>query len=490
MIGLKRRTVTGVAWSTFARGAYGLIQFVTTIILVRSLLPEDYGLLGMAAVFIGFASLLADFGFSASLIQLADIEEVHMSSVFWLHMAIGTALGFLFFLGAPFLAAFYETPALAPVARVLAVTFVITAAGGVPISLLQRRMTFDRLAWAEINAAVVAGGVAIAMALNGFGVWSLVVQLLLMNLCRTGFGFYFAGWRPQRLYSRSAIRQMLHYSGNLFGFNFINYWARNSDGLLIGKVIGSGALGIYTRGFSLLAPTAHVVGILTNVMFPALSSIQGEPDRVARVYLRTVRMIALVNFPFLLALLVVADSAVAVLFGDQWLSVGPVLKILCLLGVTRTVHSTLGWIFVSQGRTDLMFRWGAVSSTVTIVALLLGALQGSIAAVAWAYVAVQLVLLYPSVAIAGSIVGMRVMDVARVISGAFACAVGMAVITWGVGFVLPVTWPEWIQLTTQLAVAGVSYAVLIIRFDLAGFRDLKNLLIEHRKGSELDVVAV
>jgi O-antigen/teichoic acid export membrane protein len=291
-----------------------------------------------------------------------------------------------------------------------------------------------------------------------------------------------SGWVPRLAYSTSAVRELLGFSANLFGFNFINYWSRNVDNLLIGKLMGSGSLGVYSRAYSLmLMPITQVIRIVSRVMFPALASIQGDIVRVRRIYLRAVRMVAFVTFPMMAGLLAAADSFVVTVLGAHWQDVVPVLQILCGVGLIQTLCNPVGWIYQSQGRTDWLLRWGIAACGAIIVAIGIGASFGTVEAVALAYLLVNVLLLYPCLAIPGTLVGMRVRDVFGAISGVAISSLMMVVLVLGVGWLSAAVWPPAAVLIAQVATGMIAYVAVSVFMCKAVWEEVRALLVEWRR---------
>lgn len=479
---LKERTVTGIAWNTVARVIQQAIQFTLSVILARLLLPEDYGLVGMVAVFIGFATLFAEFGFSSAVVYRPDLRPIHLASIFWVNVAAGALLATVFWVAAPFVATFYETPMLVGITRAIGLNFLLSAFGIVPAALLRRRMAFDRVAALNVLAALVAGIVAVGLAYAGLGAWALVIQGLVSAASTSGLALAFSRWRPTLQFSVSAVRELLGYSSNLVGFGVINYWARNADNLLIGKFLGSAPLGIYSRAYSLmLLPISEVISVLGNVMFPALSSIQQDRARVKRIYLRAMPTIALIAFPMMLGLVVVAEPFVLTLFGERWIGVAPLLRILCFVGVIQSMCSPTGWIYTSQGRTDRMFWWGVGGSGTLIVGIVVGVLQGTVQAVALWYFLANVVICYPCIAIAGRLIDLRFSEVARSVSGPLLCAMAMAVLVWAAGHLLPASWSPATTLVVLVGLGMVSYSALVLATGLPVISELRDLIRSMRR---------
>jgi O-antigen/teichoic acid export membrane protein len=473
---LRQRAIHAVAWSTVARVGNQASRFVISVLLARLLAPEHFGLIGMVTVFTGFAAVFAEFGLGAALVQRREVSDEHWSSAFWINVAVGWLVTGLFLLSAPALALFFGIPDLEPVCRALAFTFAIGGIGIVPTAMLQRKLRFRALAYVEILSAVAAGLVACWMALTGYGVWSLVVQSLLGRAGSVLIAFGMAGWYPRLRYSPAAVRDLLGFSLNLLGFNTVNYWARNADNLVIGKLIGSVGLGIYSRAYSLmLLPITQVISVIARVMFPLLASIQEDRARVKQIYLRATRLITLATFPIMAGLFAVADLFVVVLLGVQWTAVGPILRILCVVGMLQTLMNPTGWLYQSQGRTDWLFRWGLGAGAVQILGIAVGAWFGTASSVAWGYLAANALLLFPCVAIPGRLIDLRVHEVLRSISGTAACAFAMMGIVLIGGALVPNSWPLALQLLSLIATGAAAYGALLVVFRPAGYRELLSL---------------
>ena len=483
MATLKQQTITSIGWSTVGSLGKQSIQFVISVILARLLLPEDFGLLGMVVVFTGFATLFNDLGFGAALIQKKTLEEQHLSSVFWLNLGVGFFLTLLFMALAPLIASFYKEPQIVPLTRIVSIIFFVGAFGIVQKNLFSRKMQFKVLAAIDLLAVSIAGIIAIALAFAGYGVWSLIAQLVSFTILSVLLLWLRSNWHPRFIIKRRALKELWPFSSNLLGAQLLNYGVRNVDYLLIGRYVGSAGLGIYTRAYTtMLLPINQVTAVVGRVMFPALSRIQDDISKVKQVYLHANRMIALVTIPLMLGLLVVARPFVLTLYGPKWAAVIPVLQILCLVGIKQPLGTTVGWIYQSQGRTDLMFRWSILSFVVTIISFFIG-IRWGIIGVATAYAIGNYLIWYPAIAIPGKLIDMTFGEFIMNIAGVFGCAVGMAFITWGLGEILPKEWPIWLVLILQVIAGSVVYFVLIHVFKIQAYREFKSLALEqwHRR---------
>jgi PST family polysaccharide transporter len=461
-LSLLSSTVSAVAWTTVAKVIQQVFQFVLSVVLMRLLGPEAFGLIGMVLVFSGFAGIFSELGFGSALVQRQDVREEHRSTAFWLTIAMSVVLTVAFAAAAPLVAGFYKQPLLKSMTAWSALGFVLAAPGVVPRALLQKAMRFDALAKVDIAALAISGATATAIAALGGGVWSLVVQQIVSSAATSILLLLLGNWRPRLIWSRDNFRQLFGYGAGLTGFNVINYWARSADKLLIGTFLGPIALGLYSRAYALmLLPISQVISVLAPVMFPAMSSIQHDKPRARRVFLRVITVLSFLTFPMMLGLVVVAEPFVLTFFGAKWASVTPIIQILALVGVTQTLCNPTGWIYTSQGRTDWMFWWGVGGAGFLILSIIAGIFLGGTREVALAYLVGNLVIAVPCIAIPGRLIGMSVGDVWSAIRGNLLCGLTMAGLVWGVAHLLPAGSSPVVRLSVQVATGILAYAGLI-----------------------------
>ncbi len=480
---VRDEAVGGIAWTGAARSVRIVLHFGVTVVLARMLTPEDFGLLAMITVLTNFALLFGELGFSAALIQRTELAEGHRSSVFWLTLGLGCLLTGSVYSGAPAVASFYDEPELELLTRVLAANFMLAALKVVQVAVLTRAMRFRAIGVAEVCATFGGGAIGIGAALTGHGVWSLVAQLLATTAIESLGLWLTSGWRPRLRFDGAAVRELLPFGANFVGFSIVNYWMRNADNLLIGRFVGSAGLGIYERAYHvMLLPVTQASGVLTRVMFPTLSKLQGQPSRVKALYLRSIRAISLLTFPMMLGLLVVADHFVLAVFGPRWTEVTPILRILCVVGLLQSVTSTTGWLFQSQGRTDQMFRWGLFSGAVTLVAFAIG-IRWGVQGVAIAYALRTIALTPPSFGIPGRLVGMRLSEVAKALVGTLACAGAMAAALVGVRTLVPSDLSVYAALALEILSGVALFAAIVLVVRLEALGDVRDAVARYRSSS-------
>lgn len=474
----RQRTVAGLTWSVIGQIATQALGFVITVILARLLSPVEFGLMALVYVFTGFAGVFQELGLGAAVIQKRDVTDRHLTSVFWVNLGSGVILVAILFVLAPPIASFFDETILASLLRVVSLTFLLGSIGIVHRTILMKSLKFDRLALVATTSTLAGGVVGISMATQDFGVWSLVGQTITTSSISATLLWLLSPWRPAFSFSISALRDLWNFSLNLLGTGTINYWARRLDNVLIGRVLGTDTLGIYSKAYSvMLMPLTAVSRVVSRVMFPALSSIQQDVARVRRVYLRTTRTIALATFPLMLGLLAVVEPFVLALFGDQWRAMIPALHVFCLTGLWQSISTLNGNLYLSRGRADLQFRVGLFTKTLLILAIVVG-LQWGMMGVVVAYSVASLLNTYVTFRFAGGLVGLSFAALLAKLAPVLACASVMALIVWTLGSTLT-SWSPGMRLALQVPVGVVSYFALVHFLKLEAYRDVFDLLSRH-----------
>ena len=473
--GLRSRTVAAAGWVAAAQLAQQLLTFGAAIVVTRLLTPSDYGLLGMVLVFTGYAAILKDINTASALIQRESLERRHTSSAFWFGLLVSGALTAIMIAAAPLVARFYGEDRVTLITIVIALNFPLVQLGSIQRALLSRNLQFKAIGIAETAGTAVGGVVAIAVAASGGGVWALVAQILVSSTVTSVAMWPMSSWRPSFELDRSALRELFGFTGGVLGSNLVSYTTRNVDNLLIGRFLSPRELGIYARCYSfMMFPLTKIVSVIGNVMFPSLSRLQGDRARVKRAYLRTIAVISLITFPLMLGLFVVADDFVLAAFGPPWMDMVPVLRILSLLGLVQSIGTTVGWIFLSQGRSGLQLKWALIGTPAVLGGIVIGVLLDSVVAVAAGYAIASAVFTWPLFAIPGRLIDMRVREVGRALAPTFACAVGMAAAVGAARLALPDLGPT-PRLAVLVTVGAAAYAALLQLTPVPAYRELREL---------------
>jgi PST family polysaccharide transporter len=347
--------------------------------MARLLTPHDYGLIGMVALVTGFVSMYKDLGLASATIQRPEISSDQISTLFWVNVALSVAIAILTVGLAPLVSWFYGEPKLAAITVVTASGFVISGLAVQHEALLRRQMRYLALAVIGLSAMVVGYAVGIFMAWKGFSYWALVGSQLAVALASTVLTWAACGWRPGRPKKDTGVRSMIKFGSNLTGFSTINFFSRNLDNLLIGRVWGAQQLGLYSRAYQLMMlPIDQINEPITSVAVPSLSRLMDSPEDYRRAYLRMLEKIALLTMPGVALMIATSDWIVAIVLGPQWREVGKLLAILGVAAFLQPIGNTTGWLFITQGRTKDMFRWGMWGGPVAMASIVAGLPWGAV----------------------------------------------------------------------------------------------------------------
>lgn len=374
---LTKKATRGILWSGVSQFSSQLFRFAVTIILARLLFPEDFGLIGMAAIFIGVATTVNELGLSAAIIQRKEITESHLSTSFWISVLMGITLCILTIIASPFVADFFQESLIEPMLFTLSFVFVIGSFAVVPEAILAKNLNFKKIAIAEIGSEVISGIVAVFLALSGFGVWSLVWRMLLGQFILVILLGVIYPWRPSMIFSFKSFNELFGFSINVTGSRVLNYAQANVDYLIIGKLLGTLSLGYYTMAYQLITfPLRRISWVITRVTFPAFSLIQENDEKLRKGYLTVVRYVSLVTFPMIAGLFMVSPEFVVLALGEKWSPIILPLQILCIAGIVRSIATTVGSILLPRGRADIEFKWNLITLILLTTGILIGVPYG------------------------------------------------------------------------------------------------------------------
>lgn len=426
ILGLKDKTVRGVLWTICSQTTRLLLNIIVTAVLAHLLNPEDFGTIAMVAVFTVFFTIFNDIGLPSAIIQKQEVTDEQLSSLFWINLIEGILVTIILIALAPIIANFYDKSVLKPIVIVMSLLFTISSIGMIQLALFSKMMNFKTIAIIEIAASMAGGITAIILAAIGFGVWSFVFQALALNLVQSILLFSLSKWKPGFMFKWKPVKSFVQYGLPLMGFNLVNYFSRNMDNLLIGKYLGVKQLGYYDVAYkSLLFPLQNVSIVIGRVMFPALSKLEDEKERIRSAYTQATRYIALITFPVTAGLAVLAPQVVRVVLGPEWERAILIMQILAAIGGIQSLYTTVGWIYLSQGRTGILFVVGVIMAIIYVISFIIG-LHWNIEGVAIAYAIAFLLILYPYYKIPFSFIDMQLWHYLKQFRSIFIATICMA----------------------------------------------------------------
>ncbi len=354
-------------------------QMASVIVLSRLLAPEEFGLVAMCAPVLALIGMLQDFGLVQATVQKPGLRHEEVNFLFWINVALSVTLGVLLFLISPLVAAFYHEPRIGPLIAAMALIVAMNGFGAQHAALLNRKMEYGRIALINVAGAGTSLAVAIVWALVQPSYWALFGGQLAGTLLPTGLMWVASRWRPGLPRGAEGGRALIGFGAGITGFNFANFFARNLDNVLIGRVWGGAQLGLYDRAYKLLLmPLNQVANPLSRVMIPALSRMLDEPGRYRSAYLRVLALSLLLVLPGVATATALAQTLIPLALGEQWAGSAPIFMALGFAGLLQPLNNPAGWLFISQGRSTEFMVWGFATAGFAVAAFVLGLPYGAL----------------------------------------------------------------------------------------------------------------
>lgn len=469
---LKNKTVKGVSWSFLDNIANQGISFLVGLILARILSPEEYGLIGIIAIFIAVFNSLVDSGFSNALIRKNDTKDIDLNTVFLSNMVLSVVLFFALFFSAPFIAGFFNQSQLKPLTQVMSCIVIINAFAIIQRTLLVKRIDFKTQTKVSLIASITSGIVGIGMAFSGYGVWSLVGQQISRQLLNTLFLWLYAKWYPKLQFSWNSFKELFSFGWKLLVSSLIDTVWKEIYQIVIGKCYNAATLGQYTRAqqFGSIF-SANLTAIILRVSYPVLSTMQDNKERMKNGYRRSLKVTMLVTSILMLGLAAVSKPMIQVLVGDQWLIAAKFLPVICLQMLLYPLQSLNLNMLQVQGRSDLFLKLEIIKKCVGVIPILLGIFI-NIYWMLWGSVGTGIFAYYLNSYYSGKFLNYSIIAQVKDISHSLGIAVVMSLITYMVSW-LPLS--PFILLPLQLFVGATVTIALCEWTKLEEYKEIKKI---------------
>lgn len=404
---LKQKTIGALLWNLLDRLGQQVLLFIVGILVANILSVEDYGLIGMLAIFSAIANIVLESGFGSALIRKQDATETDYNSVFYFNTCISAVLYLTLYLAAPFIANYFEQPLLTPLSRVVFLSLPFNSLSLIQTTLLNKKVQFKTLAKVNLISLLISACSQLAMAFSGMGVWTLAWQPVILAFSRSVLLWMLNQWRPKLLFSLKSIRVLFGFASNLLLGSIINAIFTNIYSVAIGKLYPPQQLGYYTQGnkFSLMV-ISSIYSSLQTATYPIFSSIQDDRERSIRAYRKTIRFTAFLTFPLMIGLVSIASPFISIILKAAWASCIPFFQLACLAGIF-TILGTINQNFVkAHGRSDVIFKLEIIRTLLIIVCLLATLRESALTMILFQTIA-QVVIYLISIIYIGRIVGYR-----------------------------------------------------------------------------------
>lgn len=463
---LVKKTVEGAVWAFLTFGLGKFLLFITSVILARLLLPEEMGLAGLAMIGINYLGFVRDMGLGKALIYSDDDEvQTAANTSFYINLIIGLILFVVALFASPLVAQFFEEPDLVPMVNLLSVSFLINSVGATHDALLRKELAFKRKLIPDLTKTAVKGFTSIILALSGYGVWSLIWGQVASSLATTIATLIVFPWKPRLIFKGETGKELLKYGMQDVANYFLVLTGARVDFLLIGKIIGDVSLGIYTVAYKIPEIIIlSIFAIIGRVLFPAYSKLKHDIAGLRKGFLLTLQYVTLASFPIGVGLFVTAPDLVSVIYTDKWIDAVPILRVLALFAMIRTIGWDVQSIYRATGRPEVVTRISLVKTIILFPAVLVGINQLGLVGAAYAQLIVAFIVTILNLWLAKNMLSIKITEYVKIIGKSGLAALFMY---GGIQFLLmySIHLSAFLRLTYTILVGGIIYSIFTYLFN-------------------------
>ena len=474
---LKKRTVTALFWSFLDKFGQKLVFLLSSVFLMRLLDISAYGIMGSLLIFTAFSSLLIDSGFGRALLNRKEISAVEYNSVFYFNLAISFFLYIVLFFSAPLIAQLFNEPLLIPVSRVLFLSLIFNGFSLIQMIVFIKASDFKTQTKANTTALVISTGIALIMAWQGFGVWSLVAQNVIYAFFRSLLFWLYSSWRPEPVFSFSKLKTFFAFSNKLLASGTIGAVFNNIYPSIIAMFYPMQQVGFYTQAYKYQdTPFAVLSDTFRSVSMLILSEINDQTERLRRVLAKLMKSMAFLSFPIGFILILIAEPLFVNVFGEKWLPSVPYFQILCLGGVVSPFTFILNELFIAKERADF-FLSVEIVKRIILVALIIAFFKKGITGLAVSWVIYMYITLIISLFLSKKLIAYSIWNFMK--DAAPYVLLSLTGVAVAYFTTLNIS-NEVIRMLAAMIIMGASYLALCRIFNLEMTIELKQLIVSRR----------
>lgn len=459
---LKQKAMKGIVWIAIQNWGNQAISFVVFSVLARLLGPEAFGLVALTSIFFAFMQVFLDQGFGQAIVQRQDLDPEHLDTAFWTSVGMSLLLMGLSCASAGLIADFFKQPVLTDIIRWLSLSFLLSGLDSIQSTILTREMAFKTLAIRSLIATIAGGVVGVTMALNGFGVWSLVGQSIANGVVGVAVLWSSTKWRPGFKVSVRHFKDLFAYGVNVVGIGILNFLNRRSDDFLIGYFLGPTVLGYYTVAYRILMITSQLmISTIQRISMPVFAQLQHDQERLQRVFFNAIQITSLVAFPVFLGISVLAPELITVLFGSRWAPSIPVMQVLNLVGLLYAGFYYNGSLIMAMGKPAWNLGLNALQAVGNITFFVI-AVRWGIVAVAASYVLRGYLMAPITLWVVHKVMPFNLKSYLRQYASPLLASLVMVIVMFGAKAVLGNTLDVHILLPIYIVLSIVVYAATIL----------------------------
>ena len=383
---LKEKTSSALSWSFIDKFGQQIIYLVTGIILARTLLPKDFGLVGALSLFIALSTIFINSGFARALLNSPKYSQTEYNTVFYYNVASALLLYIILFFCAPFISLFFKQPSLTLISRILFITLIFNSFVNIQNVYLTKNMNLKSFTKANVFALTIASTFAIIAALEGLGVWALVIQTLLNSFFTMVFYWYYSQWRPTLFFDSKVLKRFFPFSSMILLTNLITTVFNNIYSILIGRIYNITQLGFYSQASKYQdIPTGLITNTFRTILAPLLSNVNDDEERFKRIVSKLIKTMSLFIFPVMFGMILIARPLLLVLITEKWLTSIPIFQILCFSGIFVSINTIIQESILAKNQSKELLILEIIKKGILVIIILFTIKHGVIGlAIGWA----------------------------------------------------------------------------------------------------------
>ncbi|WP_233522505.1 lipopolysaccharide biosynthesis protein [Peribacillus glennii] len=456
---MKKKTLSGLFWSMADLISNQGIQFIIQIVLARLLLPEHFGLIAMMTVLIAISTSIIDCGFTQGLVREKDSSQEDYSTVFYFNFFMASILYFIIFISSNAIGVFFREPELAPILKILALVLIIDSFGIIQRVILIKNVDFKTQTKINLIAGVASGILALICAVRGYGVWSLVIKTISMQLIQTVLLWLFNKWIPSFVFNIKSFKRLFGFGSKLLVSGLIDTAYNNIYFILIGRLYSSSQLGYYTNAVKLRdVASQSITASIQRVTYPVLSGIQDDEEKLKIGFRKVMKTTLFIFFPIMLGLAAIANPLIPLIYGDKWVTSILYFQLLCIAGMLYPLHAINLNILQVKGRSDLFLLVEIIKKTLLTLLIIMSIWNGSgIIGLIWSAIVNSFVSLLLNTYFSSKVISYPVKEQMKDLAPGFIISIAMGGITFLSGMVLPGN--DLVTLACQIIIGIVFYVI-------------------------------
>ncbi|MDY0973021.1 MOP flippase family protein [Siccibacter turicensis] len=463
---LRNKTISGAKWSAMATVIIISLGLIQMTVLARIIDSHQFGLLTVALVIIALADTLSDFGIANSIIQRKEISNLELTTLYWLNVGLGIVVCIAMFLLGDVIAGALNNPDLAPLIKTLSFAFVVIPHGQQFRALMQKELEFNKIGSIE-TFSVMAGFTFTVVSAQFWpvamtAIWGYLVNSVVRTML---FGFFGRKiYRPGLHFSLRSVASNLRFGAWLTADSLINYVNTNLSTLVLARILGASVAGGYNLAYNVaVVPPMKLNPIITRVLFPAFAKIQDDIGKLRLNFYKLLSVVGIINFPALLGLMVVSNNFVPLVFGEKWVSIIPILQLLCIVGLLRSIGNPIGSLLMAKARVDISFKFNVFKTFLFIPAIIVGGHMAGAPGVTLGFLLVQIVNTVLSYFVMiKPVLGSSYREYIQSIWLPFYLSLPTLVVSWALGVALDGHLPLASLLAVQIGAGVLAFGVMIV----------------------------